>query len=336
MTSRIPKGAAAVLLALTAMAPSAQAQEKPAPCSGKLLVSDPAGDAFVGFVGLVESPVPAGPNVDITGIFINSRDGRVTFNIQVAKLDKTVGQGATANVYRVNYDVGGASNYLQATVNSAGVAYSYGHSETSGLVKDGDAKGAFYEGESGVIEIEVPATHGGKTGTKWSGASLFTAYVRGNANTQTDEAPDAGGEFAYNGASCPSAEQPAPAPVPAPSPAPAPAPGPSPAPAPAPPAQPSGPLKLTVKPTTLKASKVRKARRIAFSVRPSEKVTSLVATLKRGSKALAKTGAAELQGQRTLTFRLKRPLKKGRYTLLFTAKRSDGSTGTVSIVVRVK
>ena len=52
-------GAAAVTAALLA-APAASAADKPVPCNGKLLATDPAGDAYVGFVGLAETPAPAG------------------------------------------------------------------------------------------------------------------------------------------------------------------------------------------------------------------------------------------------------------------------------------
>ena len=324
--------AATATAALVAASPAAAA-EKPTPCTGKLLVTDPAGDAFVGFVGLVETPVPAGPNVDLRGIFVNSRDGRVTLNVVVDNLDKTVGQGATANIYRLNYDVGDQSNYLQARVDSAGVTYTYGHSETSGLVKDGDGKGAFYEGKDGVIEMEVPATHGGKPGTKWAGASLFSAYVRGGVNTQADEAPDEGGEFIYNGAQCP-ATAPAPAPVTTAPGTPTPPPGSGPT---GTSTTPTGPLRISARPTVLKARKVRRARRVGFTLRPSEAMTNLVITLKKGSKKLGTAKLATLQGAKTVPVKLRRRgLAKGRYTLVVTARRGNGSTGTATFRVRVK
>jgi hypothetical protein len=323
-------------LALAAAGP-ASAADKPAPCNGKLLVTDPAGDAFVGFVGLVESPIAGGPNVDLTGIFVNNKDGRVTLNVVVDNLDKTVGAGATANVYRMNYDVGDASNYIQARVDATGaVAFTYGHLDTAGLVKDGDGKGAFYEGKDGVIEFEVPATHGGKPGTKWAGASLFSAYVRGSANTQTDEAPDGGGAFNYSGFTCPSsappaAQGPAPAP-PAPPAAPAPGSGPT-----QPAARPTGPLRVTVKPAVFRAAKVKKARKVAFSIRPGESMRDVTITLKRGSATLSTAKLASLQGERTVTLKLRgKGLKKGIYSLIVTAKRADGSTATATVKVRVK
>ncbi len=318
--------------AVIAVPLTASAADKPAPCQDKPQVTDPAGDAFVGFVGLFETPIPAGPNVDVTALFINSRDGKTTFNIQVDNLDKTVGSGATANVYRLNYGVGDATNYLQARVDSTGVAYSYGHSDTTGLVKDGDAKGAFHEGKDGVIEIEVPASHGGKPGTKWVDASLFTAYVRQSVNTQTDEAPDAA-TFNYNGAEC-AAGGPTGTPGPTGSPTPGATPTPTASPTPTPPA---GPLKITAAPTTIKAKKVKKAKKVGFTLRPSETMTKLKIALKRGSKTLGKTKLATLQGAKTVVLKLKKKgLKKGRYTLAVTATRSDGSTGSAAIAVRVK
>ncbi|MFP5371960.1 MAG: hypothetical protein ACLGI3_14600, partial [Actinomycetes bacterium] len=179
-------------------------------------------------------------------------------------------------------------------------------------------------------------THGGKPGTKWSEASLFTAYVRGGVNTQTDEAPDAGGVFSSNGASCPggaAAPPPAPAPTdPAPT-APAPPSGGPTAPA----TQPSGALRISVAPTTLKARKVKRARRIAFNLRPSESMSSLVITFKKGSKRLGTAKLAQLQGAKKVALKLrKKGLKKGRYTLAITGKRPDGSTAAAKFVIRVK
>lgn len=338
MTARRAAAALAAAAATALLASSAApAADKPVPCAGKLLVTDPAGDAFVGFIGLAETPVPAGANVDITGVFVNSIDGRVTFNIRVDNLDKTVGDGATANVYRLNYTVGEQTNYLQATVSSSGVTYAYGHSDTAGLVKDGDAKGAFYEGKDGIIEIEVPATHGGKPGARWSAASLFTAYVRGNLNTQTDEAPDGGGDFAYGGTPCA-------APGPEATPTPAGPTGPTgpvgtatPTPTPSGSQPVTGPLRVTVAPLRLRAKKVKRIRRLAFSIRPSESMTDVRLALKRKARTLGRAKVGELQGQKVVRVKLRRKgLRKGRYQLIVTARRPDGSAAARRFALRVR
>ena len=128
-------GAAAIAAAALA-APAASAAGKPVPCNGKLLATDPAGDAFVGFIGLAESPVPAGPNTDFTGLFINNFAGKHTVNYSIADLSTTVPPDATSIGYRINYEIGDVTNYLQVSIASAGtVTYSYGHSETGGLAR---------------------------------------------------------------------------------------------------------------------------------------------------------------------------------------------------------
>lgn len=343
--------AAAAAMVASSVAPAA---DTPQPCAGKLLVTDPTGDAFVGFIGLAETPIPAGANVDVTGIFVNNIDGRVTFNIRVDNLDKTLGNGATANVYRLNYTVGTQTNYLQASVSATGVTYSYGHSDTTGLVRDGDAKGTFYEGKDGVIEIEVPTTHGGKPGAKWSAASLFTAYVRGNVNTQTDEAPDAGGDFSYSGAPC-AAAGPTATPTPAGMGHPTGPTGPTGTPSPTDPTNPAatatptatpapggsqpvtGPLRVTVAPLKLKAKKVKRVKKLAFAIRPSESMTDVKLTLKKKAKTLGSATVGDLQGQKVVKVKLrKKGLKKGRYAVVVTAKRPDGSPAAATFSLRVK
>src|SRR3712207_3715530 len=92
--------AAAVVTALTAVPANAEtetapAATKPVPCT-EMLVTDPAGDAVVGPVlgaGPVVSEAPA--NMDITGIFVNTKTdatGKLvtTANIRIADLNKDI------------------------------------------------------------------------------------------------------------------------------------------------------------------------------------------------------------------------------------------------------
>ena len=332
-------GAAALAAALLA-APAALAADKPVPCNGKPLGTDPAGDAFVGFVGLVESPVPAGPNTDFTSVFINSADGKVTVNYSIADLSTTVPPDATSIGYRMNYEVGAVTNYLQVSIDSAGtVAYSYGHSETSGLVKDGDTTGALFEGKEGVMSIVVPPTHGGKTGAKMAGIDIFSAYVRGRVNTQTDQMPDGDAELAYNGAECPKGATPPPASPPS---------GggsdggsgssgggSTPPPSSPPPASATAPLKVTATPTKLKLKKIKKAKKATFSLSSSEELTNVAVAFQKGSKTIGSKRLAKLSSKAKVALKLKGKLKKGAYRLVVTGRRADGSTGSVVIKIRV-
>jgi hypothetical protein len=342
-TIRLARRCGAATLAAAALAaPAASAADKPVPCSGKLLVTDPAGDQKVGFIGLVESPMAAGPNTDYTGLFINN-NGKVTANLVISDLSTKVPADATAIVYRMNFDVGDAAYYVQAIIDSAGtVTYTYGNLDTATAVKDGDTTGALFEGKDGVITIDMPATHGGKPGTKLAGINAFSAYVRGRANTQTDEAPDENGEAAYNGAPCPGgttapsaggggstgggstgggstgggSTQP-------------PAPGPS--------STATAPLKIKAAPARLKLAKARKAKKLTFKLSSQEDLTNVAAAFKQGQKVLGSGKLARLARTGKLTLRLKGKLKKkGSYTLVLTGRRADGSTGTVQLKISVR
>ena len=340
-TIQIARRAGAVAIAAAALAaPVASAADKPVPCNGKPLGTDPAGDAFVGFVGLVESPVPAGPNTDFTSVFINNADGKVIVNYTIADLTTTVPPDATAIGYRMNYDIGDVSNYLQVNIDSAGtVTYSYGHVETGGVVKDGDTTGALFEGKEGVISIVVPPTHGGKPGTKLAGIDIFSAYVRGRVNTQTDQMPDGDAELSYNGAACPGGSPTSPPPPSGQTPPPSGGGGGSTPPPPSsqPPANPTAPLKVTAKPTKLSLKKIKKAKKATFSLSSSEELTNVAIAFQKGSKTVGSKKLAKLGRTAKVALKLKgaRKLKKGAYRLVVTGRRADGSTGSVIIKIRV-
>lgn len=324
---------AAVMAAMAAAALAADpaaAADKPVPCNGKPLATDPTGDAFVGFVGLAESPVPAGPNTDYTSLFINNVAGKHTVHFSVADLETTVPPDATAIVYRMNYEVGATTNYLQATIDSAGtVTYVYGHSETAGLVKDGDTTGALFEGPEGVIAIELPASHAGKM----SGIDVFSAYVRGRVNTQADQMPDGDSEASYNNALCPGGATPPPSgdgggstPPPASSPPPSSPPSSQPS--------PTAALTVTASPSKLKLKTVNKKRKAAFKLASKEDLSNVAIALRKGSKVVGSAKLARLGRSAKVTLKLKGKLKKGAYSLVVTGRRADGSTGSVVIKIR--
>lgn len=332
---RLARFMIAALAAIAMMAPGAQAQApaKPVPC-GPYLAEDPKGDAFVGFLGLAQTPVPAGANTDFTALFVRADAGKVTVNMQVADLSKTVPPDASAIVYRMFLDVGDAGNFVQARINPTGdPVYTYGHTGETGIVTDGNAKGALFEGPDGVIQIEVPASHGGKPGTKWEDIYLFSAYVRGAVNTQTDQIPDGDDRKTWNGTSCPEGgttpEPPANVPTP---------PGQPPA---TPPANnpgsgsgaATGPLRIIVTPRKLKAKKVK--RSVAFKLNSEEELTNVTATFAKGRKKVGSGKLAKLAGPGKLTVRIKRKLKKGTYKLKFAGRRADGSTGRLTVTIKV-
>jgi hypothetical protein len=324
-----------MVLACAAAAPAAAA-DKPVPCGGTV-ITDPAGDAKVGFIGLVESPVPGGANTDYTSLFLRTDGNKTTLNLQVVELTTAMPPDATAISYRLNYAFGEQTNYVQAVIASGGATtFTYGHSETSGLVKDGDTKGTLFEGKDGVISIDLPASHGGKAGSKLVGANAFSAYVRGAVNTQTDDTGDDVDMTVptCSGAEAPAAESPAGA-VPE---APQPQPGQPQAGQPqAEQPQAAKEFKLTAAPGAFKAKKVKKAKALSFTLSASEELTGVTAQFKKGSKVLGKGTLAKLGGSGKLAVKLaKKGLKKGKYALVVSGRRADGSTGSATITIAVK
>jgi hypothetical protein len=333
--------ASALALALTA-APAAAQAPKPVPCTG-MQAQDAVGDAFVGFVGLFETPQPAGANMDFKNLFFRRDKGKVTANLVVANLDKSVPPDAGFASWRVNYDIGDASYYVTASVeNGKDPVFSYGHIDTQAM-RDGDTKGAFFEGPDGVIQIEIPAAHAIKENAKVTEIYAFSAYVRGAAgrgvNTQTDQIPDGDARVSYTAAECPGAGS-----TPEPG---TPNPGVTPPPpgsdpnTPAPPVQKpgsgsgaaTGPLQIAVKPTALKAKKVKKSLKLTLTC--SESLKDLAVQFKKGAKKIAAGKLATCSGKGKITLKISKKLKKGAYTLAFTGKRADTSSGTLTVKVKV-
>lgn len=311
------RAAVATLVAAALFAPSAAA--RPIPCSGKPLVTDAAGDAYVTVGPVAESPRPAGPNTDLTGLFINNDAGHRTVNLVIADLSTDVPTDATGIRYRMTYEVGGEGRYLQAAIDSEGtVTYTYGR----GATQDGDTGGALFGGKDGVISIELPASVAGGM----SEIAVTTAYVRARADTPTDQMPDGEGRAAYDDAPCPtntSRSVPSTGGSPPPSTA-------------AGNAAATEPLRVRARPAKLKLKKVRRLRRLRLSLSASEDLEGLSAALKKGRRVVGSGKLGELVGSGRLTLKLKRKLSKGAYTLVVTGRRDDGSTGTVLLKIGVR
>jgi methionine-rich copper-binding protein CopC len=100
----------------------------------------------------------------------------------------------------------------------------------------------------------------------------------------------------------------------------------SPAPAPA-------SASLTTKAPKLSARKLKKGKKVAFTVSTTKPVTDLVAQLRKGSTVVGTGKLASLGGSGKVSVKLAKKLKKGTYTLALTAK--DGAS-TVGATVPVK
>jgi hypothetical protein len=307
---------AAVLAAVLVVfaVPAAGAADKPAPCPGQKVVSDPTGDAFIGLAGLVTTPLPADPSVDLTKFwFYRDADGTTTANVSVANLTAGAPPPSLGLVYRFFYTAKSVDHYLEADIGPDGSAtYDYGHIDTT-LTSDGSTTGTIVPGADGVVSIKIPAGAGGAEGIKFSGAYVITAYDEAAVIAATDFAPDGGNTSptSWDGAICGGAVGGAAA---------------------------SGDLQITVKPTSVKAraaKKGAKAKKTTFKLTSTEQLTDVVAKLKKGKKVLGTAKLKTLAGDGKISFKLK-SLKKGKYTLAFTAKRADGTSGTLTVKVTAR
>lgn len=345
-------GWAAALL----IAPAAYAAN-PAPCDGKLLITDAAGDAKikdpVQGTALEDAPAQA----DILGVFYRVDAGKVTANLVVNELPEAPPEPWRGVRYRAYATVGDTTHYYEAMLTADGVAYTYGHaipdddpeSLAFTYTEDGETTGAVFPGKDGIVQIVVPADAGGTVGTKLtatSGSFGLMSIPEAPAEGQrppvyngTDTAPDAGADGpAVTPAACDapveqtgSTDTPA---VPATPPAQTEAPGQPPAAAPQPAVASAAPLKLTLAKAKLSAKKAKKAARL--TLRSSEALTGVRAQLKRGSKVLGTASLSSVGSTASFKVRLSKALKKGAHKLVVSGRRADGSAFTVTLKISVR
>src|SRR5687767_1995226 len=79
-------------------APASAQTTKPAPCDGKFLITDPAGDQQLSQQGIGISPTPE--NTDVVGLFFHVDGEKVTANIVVSDLNTTPMSGFSAMRFR--------------------------------------------------------------------------------------------------------------------------------------------------------------------------------------------------------------------------------------------
>jgi hypothetical protein len=308
---------AVALTAALATVPSAGAADRPAPCPGQRVVADPPNDAFIGLAGLVTTPLAADPSTDFTKFwFYRDAEGTTTANVAVVNLTPGAPPPSLGLIYRFFYSAKGVDHFAEVDVAADGSAtYVYGHIDTT-LTVDGDTTGTLTPGPDGVVSIKIPSGAGGAEGTRFSGAYVISAYDLAAVIAATDFVPDGGstGGISWDGAVC-GADAGAVGGQTA-----------------------TGDMGITVKPTSLKARSAKKgakAKKTTFSLTSTEALSDVVAKLKKGSKILGTAKLKSLNGAGKVSFKLK-SLKKGKYTLAFSAKRADGSSGKLSVKVTVR
>jgi hypothetical protein len=319
--------AAAALAGAVAVAP-AGAADKPVPCNGTYLVPDKAGDQNFDPSGQGLPGSKAPDNVDITGLFFNFTDGKLTANIEIAKLDKTLPSPTDAQGgiwYYVVYSYKQQAHFVRAANRSGGdIEYATGTIDGNGVYKT-DATtvhGSFIEGEKGVISMEIPAASGGKEGETLGSAGATADYIQGaddqaGLNNHVDTAPDGFNVVTPNGKNFKVA----------------------PCGGPTGPTGPAGALPVTAAPKTIgKAKKAKKGKSISVKLTSTAPVANLKAKLKKASgkgATLATGKLASLDGKGRLKLKFKKTLKKGKYKLLVTGT-VDGITQTAKLGVKLK
>lgn len=286
--------ATASALAFGATPALAVDETKPAPCNG-VLFSDPTGDG--------DRPplvLGTGPNMDITGLFLNKRDGVTTVNLQVVNLDKSVPATALGGVdWIIYFSVGETNAYLRATTTGSEVAFEHGIDDPAqGLTPTGATPGAFFEGADGIVQMDLPETYADQEIKNiWATTAVnqIAVVAYGDAAPDGQEGPN------VTPAACPGG-----APVPG-----APVPGATPG---------TGPTTLPIAfPASAgSAKKGNKARKLTFKVDAAQSISNLKLTLKKGKSTVATGALKSASGVKSVTLRLKgkkTKLKKGVYTL---------------------
>jgi hypothetical protein len=340
--------ATAGVAAVVAAVPAAAVDDaKPAPCTA-YLVTDKAGDSVVTPFGVL--PEHAGPaNSDITGLFLNYRAGKdgkkvLTANIEIAKLDMTIPspQDSTGGLaYYAIYTSEGKVRFVRAH-NQTGTAVTYGFGtidpDTGTYTTDGTTQGAFFEGDKGIVQIDVPEAAGGKLGAKLGGVFASVDGFYGGPddasgfNNPFDTAPNDGNALAPNGkpytvAECGAGGTPTTPTTPPPA-------GPD-----QPPTQPpSGTqeLPLTVPSNLGSAKKAAKKKTLAFKATASKPITNLRIALQNSKKTIVGRAAiARLEGTKTLKLKFAKKPKKGTYTLVASGT-VDGGQANKTLKVKIK
>ena len=339
-----------VLAACASFAGPAGAEDvKPQPtqCAGVSL-TDAKGDHPVRdpLFGALETPQKHTDNFDIHRVFFRNADGRLTANIQVAKLDKTKFQGSDATAYWLYYTIGEELRFVVAWNNGTDWFFKFGHDE-DGFIFDGETTGKAYEGADGIVEIVMPEELQGETLGSPYALTAYMQLAKGDPIFGTDpllystvdRAPDEEGGPSYSAVPCAEAGVPTPTVTPD-----ATQPSTNVAPAtneagssgaPAAPAPAAAPSPFTVTVPRMTAAKLKKGKRFAVSVKANAPVKRVKVTLLKGSRAVATGTLKSLSGTKRIRLKVSRSVAKGSYRLLVKGTDATGKavSGAVAVVV---
>jgi hypothetical protein len=264
---------------------------------------------------------PAADNMELLGAFFKHDPAKgadaTTINMVVKDLSTKLPPGDTSINWSLEWKLGEKIYFVRAVADfSSTTVFEWGEripETAAGALPryqySGDTKGKLFEGKDGVVELVIPADIGGKAGSSLSAmkasANAGRSVVPVGAKTPTRGVANANDEIAvknYVVGACDGATAAPPAVN-----APAPSPGPG-----GTKSEDAGKAPLPVKLVTTKA---RSSKRLALKLSSSEKVTNLVAQLRRGRKVAARGRLAVVDGPGTLKLKFSKKLRKGTYTL---------------------
>jgi hypothetical protein len=349
-TTRIVRPLAALLACgAIALVAAAGAASEPAPtaCPEGLRIGDPKGDQVApdGFAAA------ATDSTDALELFSRFDSGKATINFHVKSLKLEVPSGFTSVAWQAIYfDPDGTQKFVRAVLDFSGsLAFEFGDfvdvgGATSTSSYAGDTTGKAYEGADGVISIVVPADRGGAAGnklTKVYGETRVGRTVpnaahtpsRGLSNTLDsvpDDGVDKGGTITQT--PCSTAGTTGPTGPTGPSETPTPGSGTGPGSGSGAPTS-ERPLPVKVVAGKLRATKIK--RKLKLKLRSTEKVTSLGARLRKGTKVVGTGKLAQVNGKATLKLKVKK-LKKGTYVLDLVGTDAAGARRFVSYKLKVR
>lgn len=330
----LPLAAAGLVgtVALAGAGPAgAQNPANPAPGCEGLAFEDAEGDQVVNFLPISGAPpagAPARPNMDVRAGWLNfttDASGRqtVTANIQVTDLNFETEGAAFGLIYNFHWtDDEGANKYLQAQVIEGNAAFEFGTAGQDGYASEGGTTGKLYPGPMGVISIVLPRGAAGM-GKTLAATNATAANAYGSAGAAyffptSDSGPDDGQGKDYKVGPCGGGG------------------GTGPSSGGQNPSEQASQFDPRISPTSLKAKKVKRARKVTFTVDARETLKNAKVELRKGSKVLGSFKKATFSKGKVALRLKKKGLKKGLYELIVSGTRANGQAASDTTAIRVK
>lgn len=303
--------------------PAASGLDDAPPSAGCAGVSftDSTGDALNDPVGLGLG-LPGAGNEDVTEGFFRTDGGVTTANLRILDLSKKVPQGAQKLIWYVFYTTAAGPRYVSATTDGTSVVFATGEvrNEGGGLVSyvdTGTVAGRLFEGQSGLVQMEIPAADAaaGAVLRDPSGAVLqFVDLLGQGFVSPADTAPDTGAGTPYTVGACATAasgQAPRTRPV----------------------------LGLHAPHVIGSARAANRTRRLSFRVNATDSMSDLRLSLRAGAGRRGRTVAsgrrAAAKGVVRVSLAVRRRVRPGVYVLRASGL-VDGSRRTVSLRVGLR